>query len=91
MKLKILDKSVYDYLIYTLWYNTLRKNRGKGKKSPVEILKGNGFKNAMKIAMFRPIIVDNYMKDITLIKEGGHLKMRASIFYAKKVLTRKAV
>ena len=59
-----------------LWYNTLRKNRGKGKKSPVEILKENGFKNAMKIAMLQPIIVDKYMKDIKLVKEGGYFKMK---------------
>ena len=68
---------LYKSFIYLLWYNTIRKNRNKEKKSPVEILKENDFQNAEKIVMFQPIIVDKYVKDIVLIKKGGYFKVKA--------------
>jgi len=60
--------------IYMMWYNRLRPNRNKGKKSPLEILKENGYKNLDKLTTLPPIITDHYVKDIELIKKGGYFK-----------------
>jgi hypothetical protein len=59
---------------YLMWYNIFRKNRNKGHKSPLMILKVHNIENAKKIVTIPPIFVDNYVKDIILIKQGGYLK-----------------
>ena len=67
---------------YMMWYNCYRKNRNKGHKAPLTLLKeylcettqDEKMGNIDKIALFPPIIVDKYVDYINLIKEGGELK-----------------
>jgi transposase len=60
--------------LYMCWYNQKRKNRGKEKKSPAEILKDYNFNNIETLTSFPPIFVDKFIKDIELVKSGGYLK-----------------
>jgi transposase len=70
---------LYKSFVYMLWYNLLRKNRNKEKKSPADLLKINNFEKYENICMFQPIIVDKYIKDIKLVKQGGYFNMKAPI------------
>jgi hypothetical protein len=68
--------------VYMIWYNCYRKNRNKQNKSPLTILKEyftsieqpEKCKGLNRLLTYPPILVDNYIKDIELVKEGGYLK-----------------
>jgi transposase len=62
---------------YMIWYNTERPNRNKGRKSPLAILQEHNIHNAEMLTTFPPIFVDNYIKDIELVKKGGYFKWSA--------------
>ena len=67
---KLLLKSWF----YMTWYNKLRKNRNKDHMSPADMMKSCEVENIDHLVTVRPIFVDDYMKDLEMIKEGGYLK-----------------
>jgi len=73
-KFKSSSHFLYKANLYLLWYNVVRKNRNKNHSSPLTILKEHNINKYNMIASIPPIFVDNYVKDIILIKKGGYLK-----------------
>ena len=74
MKYESLDDFLAQAWIYMTWYNTKRKNRNKDHKTPEMILTENKIKKNNYLTTSHPILVDNYMKDLEMVKKGGYLK-----------------
>lgn len=62
-------KKVYAYLIY---FNNFRKNRNRDNKTPKDIFIMEGKKDLIKKLNIKPIIVDDYIKDIQKINQPGY-------------------
>jgi len=77
------DDLLYKSWLYMMWYNGYRPNRNKGRKSPIEILRENGYTNIDRLATYQPIIVDDYVKDFELIKKGGYFKYASPKYQLK--------
>ena len=56
------------------WYNMFRKNLNKQHKQPRDILNEVNFEKTDYLLTSPPIFVDNYVKDLELVKGGGYLK-----------------
>ncbi len=58
---------------YLIYFNHFRKNRNRENQTPMDILRKEKKKNTcLKKLNFSPIIIDQYMKNITDIKKGGY-------------------
>lgn len=63
---------------YQLYFNFRRKNRYKGGKTPVDILKESGSNISPQVFNLPPIVLDNFVHDF--IKGGYHVGCSASDF-----------
>jgi len=57
---------------YLIYFNNFRKNRNRENKTPKDIYKKDMKKTWQKTLNFKPIIVDDYIKDIENVKTGGY-------------------
>ena len=67
---------------YLIYFNNFRKNRNRENQTPKDILKIDSKKTCQNKLNFKPIIVDEYIKDIRNIKMPGY-------FYCLPVIFRK--
>ena len=58
---------------YQLYFNFKRKNRYKGGKTPVDILKENGSNVSPQVFNLLPVILDDFVHDFisTCLQTGG--------------------
>jgi len=69
-------KSKQDMIIktfaYLIYFNNFRKNRNRKSQTPKDIFKNEKKKTWQNNWNFKPIIVDDYIKNIENIKTGGY-------------------
>jgi len=65
---------------YQLYFNFKRKNRYRGNKTPVEILKETGSSISPQVFNLPPIILDNFIDDFI---KGGYHVYTSDKFYIK--------
>jgi transposase len=57
---------------YLIYFNNFRKNRNRENQTPKDILRNENKKSCQNTLNIKPIIVDDYIKDIVNLKEGGY-------------------